>query len=293
MRNTSKAYYFLSSAARQIRPSEFRCTNCGSKRFATVDRKYLITSLRRCESCRLMYRVPTDDVSANLQFYQSAYRQGFTTELPSNKVLEQLLATKFEGTEKCYRYYISILRQLGLVGNARIFDYGCSWGYGSWQLSQAGYRVVACEISKPRATFAQEKLGVECTFEISESTFQGDSEHSFDCFFSAHVLEHVPSPTRIVELAKLALRPGGLFVALTPNGSEAFRKVDPHGWHLSWGQSHPCLLDDKFYRHSFSACDLYFDTSPANLEALTRFARGDKVVAPELSGSELLCVSRL
>jgi 2-polyprenyl-3-methyl-5-hydroxy-6-metoxy-1,4-benzoquinol methylase len=240
-----------------------------------------------------MYRVPTDDLSANFRFYQDAYEQGFTTEMPNDEDLDQLLQKGFEGTEKCYRYYISVLRHLGLRGGARIFDYGCSWGYGSWQLSKAGYQITAYEISKSRANFAKSKLGIECIPDVTECTFQVNLQGAFDCFFSAHVLEHVPSPAHVVELAKLALRPGGYFVAFTPNGSEAFRRADPKAWHMFWGKVHPNLLDDEFYRHTFAAQRLHLDTSPINLDALSRFADGDKVTTSDLSKSELLCVAKL
>jgi 2-polyprenyl-3-methyl-5-hydroxy-6-metoxy-1,4-benzoquinol methylase len=274
-----------------MRLSEFQCTNCGSNQYVTVDRKYLFTSLRRCVTCRLMYRVPTDDLAANFRFYQHEYRQGFTTELPSNDSLEQLLTTKFEGTEKCYRYYIAILRQLGAY-NANLFDYGCSWGYGSWQLVEAGYKVIGYEVSRPRARYAQEKLGVECISQISKETFQNGLLHSFDFFFSAHVLEHVPNPSHVVELARLALKPGGMFIAFTPNGSTGFRQAEPRAWHLSWGQVHPCLLDDEFYRHALRGRDVYLDASPANLDSITQFASGRPVRCRDLLGSELLCVAR-
>lgn len=293
MLNFSKAQYFLSCAARRINLSGFRCTNCGSSEFAIVDRKYVVTSLRRCEACHLLYRSPTDDLDTNFKFYQRAYRQGLTSQLPNDETLEQLLTTRFERTELCYQNYISVLGQLGLRDSARIFDYGCSWGYGSWQLNEAGYQVTAYEISKSRAKFAGEKLGIECIPDITMSTFQGNLQGSFDCFFSAHVLEHVPSPARVVALAKLALRPGGYFVAFTPNGSEAFRQAEPKAWHLFWGKAHPNLLDDEFYHHTFSAYDRYLDTSPINLGALARFAGGENVVIPNLSQSELLCVAKL
>jgi 2-polyprenyl-3-methyl-5-hydroxy-6-metoxy-1,4-benzoquinol methylase len=241
-----------------------------------------------------MYRVPTDDFATNFRFYQRAYKQGFTTELPSNDVLEALLAVKFAGTEKCYEYYITILRQLGLYKGARLFDYGCSWGYGSWQLAEAGYKVLAYEVSRPRARYAEEKLGVECISQNSEETFQRNGlRHSFDCFFSAHVLEHVPSPGRVIKLARLALKPGGIFVAFTPNGSAAFRQANPRAWHLSWGQVHPCLLDDEFYHHEFCARDVYLDTNPVNLDAVAKFASGRLARFQDLWGSELFCVTRL
>src|SRR6266404_3437832 len=137
----SKMRYFLSSAAQRASSFAFRCTNCGSDEYMTADNKYLVTALRRCKNCQLMYRVPPDSDHENFDFYQKAYRQGFTTEVPSEEILEQLIATKFAGTQKCYRAYISVLRQLGLESGARIFDYGCSWGYGSWQLMDCGYRV--------------------------------------------------------------------------------------------------------------------------------------------------------
>jgi 2-polyprenyl-3-methyl-5-hydroxy-6-metoxy-1,4-benzoquinol methylase len=240
-----------------------------------------------------MYRVPPDDDRANFEFYQQSYRQGFTTELPAGEALRQLLATKFVGTEKCYRAYISTLCKLGILPGARIFDYGCSWGYGSWQLKDFGYHVSACEISQTRAEFARAELGIDCKSDVSEAVFDGSLSNAFDCFFSAHVLEHVPSPSRVIKLARLALRPGGLFVAFTPNGSEAFRRADPRAWHLLWGQVHPNFIDDRFYRNALAANELYLDTSPAKLDLLQRFGMGERVQNPELSGSELLCVARV
>jgi 2-polyprenyl-3-methyl-5-hydroxy-6-metoxy-1,4-benzoquinol methylase len=289
-----KLYYLTSSTVRHVSAVfSFRCPNCGSKEFVTVDRKYFVTSLRRCRVCQLMYRVPPDDERANFEFYQQSYRQGFTTELPGSDALRQLLATKFAGTEKCYRAYISILCKLGVLPGARIFDYGCSWGYGSWQLKDFGYRVSACEISETRAEFARAELGIDCSSDVSEAAFDGALRNASDCFFSAHVLEHVPSPARVIELARLALRPGGLFVAFTPNGSEAFRRADPHAWHLLWGRVHPNFIDDRFYCHHLARNELYLDSTPAKVDMLGRFGRGEQAQIPELSGSELLCVARL
>src|SRR5262249_26258128 len=134
----SKLQYLFSSAIQQVSRFSYRCTNCGSEQCVTVDRKFFVTSLRRCQACQLMYRVPCDDEVANARFYQNKYQQGFTTELPTDEALKQLLATKFSETEKCYRGYLSVLRELGLEPGARIFDYGCSWGYGSWQLMDYG-----------------------------------------------------------------------------------------------------------------------------------------------------------
>lgn len=166
---------------------------------------------------------------------------------------------------------------------------------GLWQLAIERFRLprLRMRISQTRAEFARAELGIDCKSDVSEAVFDGSLSNAFDCFFSAHVLEHVPSPSRVIKLARLALRPGGLFVAFTPNGSEAFRRADPRAWHLLWGQVHPNFIDDRFYRHALAANELYLDTSPAKLDLLQRFGKGERVQNPELSGSELLCVARV
>ena len=60
----------------------------------------------------------------------------------------QLLSTRFAGEEKNYAGYIAVLHALGVAEGARMLDFGCSWGYGSWQLAQAGFAVEAFEISR-------------------------------------------------------------------------------------------------------------------------------------------------
>ena len=127
---------------------------------SAVARKYFITQLRRCSNCKLMFRTPTDDASKNIFFYEKEYTQGFTTDMPSDGELSEMKRLNFSGTEKSYSYYIDVLMQLGLGPSNRVFDYGCSWGYGSYQFSRAGFEVVSFEVAPSRARFAHEKLGV-------------------------------------------------------------------------------------------------------------------------------------
>jgi hypothetical protein len=107
-----------------------------------------------------MFRTPTDDLTRNPDFYESEYSEGFTTDLPSDEDLARLLQNNFAGSEKCWAYYNRILGRLGLSPGARIFDFGCSWGYGSYQMVAAGYNVVAFEVAPTRRRYAEVKLGV-------------------------------------------------------------------------------------------------------------------------------------
>jgi cyclopropane fatty-acyl-phospholipid synthase-like methyltransferase len=54
-----------------------------------------------------------------------------------------------------------VLRQLGMHYGASIFDYGCSWGYGSYPLAMEGLKVTSFEVAQSRSQYAIEKLAVD------------------------------------------------------------------------------------------------------------------------------------
>jgi 2-polyprenyl-3-methyl-5-hydroxy-6-metoxy-1,4-benzoquinol methylase len=258
---------------------------------AVVGRKYLVTQLRRCSHCRLLFRTPTDDPAGNRRFYETEYQQGFTTKLPSDSELLSLQATNFAGGEKDYAYYIGLLKQLGLRSDARIFDFGCSWGYGSYQLLRAGYAVTSFEIDRTRARFAREKLGVKCLDDMEALATDPDHVGRYDCFFSAHVLDHVPCPATVFAYARKLVQTGGLFVSFTPNGSAAFRNKDAVAWNKLWGEVHPNFIDDEFLGWQFRDEPRVIGSSPVSAVALSNDRR--LYFLDALERSELMFVARL
>jgi SAM-dependent methyltransferase len=255
----AKLTYLKRCLAVQFQSARFRCPNCGGSKNRQVDSKLLITQLRRCEDCELLFRTPTDDPALNAQFYEEDYSQGFTSDTPSDTALAQLKQSNFAGTEKDYSYYIDVLSQLGLRPGDKLFDYGCSWGYGSYQLGKAGFDVTSFEVARTRSRYAEEKLQVRVVQDMERATQSLAGQ--FDCFFSAHVIEHVPSPERTFEFASRLLKANGLFVSFTPNGSEGYRSKSDH-WKKLWGEVHPNLIDDVFLDHSFSQVPRCIGSSP-------------------------------
>jgi 2-polyprenyl-3-methyl-5-hydroxy-6-metoxy-1,4-benzoquinol methylase len=251
--------YFLRSLASQFDASRFNCPNCGSKLNNIVDRKFIVTQLRSCTSCRLLFRTPTDNPATNASFYENRYIQGFTTNLPSDFELSKMKETNFSGGEKDYSYYIGLLTQLNLKPGARIFDYGCSWGYGSYQLTRAGFDVKSFEIAPSRRKYAKEQLGIATVDNMDHAVME--YSNTFDAFFSSHVIEHVPSPVRVFEYAMRLLNVGGLFVSFTPNGSQDHRLAAP-SWSALWGEVHPNFIDNLFLDSSFSHSPRAIGSSP-------------------------------
>jgi SAM-dependent methyltransferase len=208
--------------------------------------------------------------------------------MPNQNELARLKDTKFKGTEKDYSIFITVLDALGVERNARLFDFGCSWGYGSWQFSQSGFEVESYEISEPRRSYAISNLG--CTVYASLA----DVRPGFDVFFSSHVLEHVPLPQDVIEYAVSVLKPGGLFIAFTPNGSMAHRLKNPTGWQKLWGLAHPNFLDDQYYCRRFDRFPHLLASDPYNLEEIRSWDSSKQTQRIlDLSGPELMCAVKI
>jgi SAM-dependent methyltransferase len=273
--------YLITSAKKYLLGRGFACPSCGGGRSTVIDRKWIITTLRRCGQCRLLFRAPTTTAAENEGIYQKTYTQGFTTNLPDDVTLAKLLANNFRGSEKDYTNYLNVLTALGGRSGQRIYDFGCSWGYGSYQFRAAGYEVEAFEISIARARFARDKLGI---LVVSPHALP---DGQFDIFFSAHVIEHVPSVAEMIALAMRLLKPGGLFLTFTPNGGFGLRQARYNAWHRLWGFVHPQLLDEQYVKHNFARYRYVIGTDPILLDELKRFPAESPLLLAQ-NGPELM-----
>jgi len=260
------------------------CPSCGRPAGEVIDRKYLVTALRRCRECLLLYRTPTTTAEENARFYQSDYEESTTTDLPDAARLDQLKAEDFASLSTSYLGCIEVIRGFGARAGQSVMDFGCSWGYGSHQLKQAGFEVQSFEISQPRADYARQHLAVETL------ALDAIPSAAYDVFLSCHVIEHVPSVEEMFMLGERALKPGGLFVAFTPNGSMERRRRDPEGWHRNWGGVHPQMIDDQFLMHAGSRRTFVAASNPYPLEALGVWNGSQTVYSME--GDELMLAFR-
>jgi 2-polyprenyl-3-methyl-5-hydroxy-6-metoxy-1,4-benzoquinol methylase len=229
-----------------------------------------------------MFRVPKNTEQQGRDFYQNRYRQGFTTDCPNDQELSRFFESSFRGSEKDYTTYIGIIRAAGLRPGQIIYDFGCSWGYGSWQFAQAGFRVYSYEVSSRRARYAAEKLDCKILSEKEEI------QEKADCFFSAHVIEHLPNPKMLWEKASRVLKPNGFVVLFMPNGEPSRAAID-RNYHKLWGHVHPLLLSAdalgimaRQYGFAGYAC-----SSPYNLQDIAASR-----LPGSLIGDELLFIAR-
>lgn len=279
----SKLAYFLSSAAGQIQRLPIACPNCRGSRAKFLDRKFLVTSLHECEACGLLFRYPPDRAESLRSFYEHEYEEGETTALPRGAMLQKLLSEGFARHDRSHDTYIEVLRALGGRPGYKLIDFGCSWGYGAWQLQRAGYEVTGLEVASGRAAYGINELGLRIVSKES------DLPSDVDLFFSSHVLEHLPAPAPVLQVARRKLRRGGLFVAFTPNGSALHRNRAPQAFHRLWGQVHPVLLTDRFCTNLTSGAPRLMASSPYDLNAIAAWDRQSSLDL-DTSGDELLLV---
>jgi len=290
MINTLKFKYLLICLKKFLTKKGLDCPSCKSNENLIVDKKYFITSLKRCENCMLLYRTPTTTIEENKDFYQEEYTQGFTTDCPNDDKLNELISNNFRNTEKDYSKIIEILNILDLKSNTNVsslFDYGCSWGYGSYQLKKI-FNVKSYEISAPRAKYARDKLGVNIINE-SELDSLKNNDNKLDFFFMSHVLEHVPNPSETLDLGLKLLKKGGYIVSFTPNGSMENKKINSK-WSKLWGMVHPNFIDEKFYEKFFRNNIYYIGSSKYNLKNIQNFTKNNQNYIDDLSGNELMII---
>jgi SAM-dependent methyltransferase len=93
-------------------------------------------------------------------------------------------------------------------------------------------------------------------------------DESFDVVFADNVLEHLPDPLRAFEEVRRVLRPGGIFLAKTPNKRHympLIARLTPHSFHRFYNKRRGRAGEDTFPTK-------YLANSPRDVERLARAA---------------------
>ncbi len=264
-----------------------RCPFCDSMLYKVIDRKYYFTKLLSCTSCNLYYRFPVEKLEKSELYYQDDYNEldGITSKMPTSDELLDFKKSDFIIGSKNADRYIQIFKQLmpGKLSDIKVLDYGCSWGYISYQFKNKGFDIQSYEISKPRADFGNKNLLLDIKTDHNEIRLNND------IFFSSHVIEHHPDISSMIAIAKKTLKNGGFFIAVSPNGSDEYRYKNPHGFHRSWGKVHPNYINANFYKEIFKNYSYYIGSSPFDLRDINSFLNEYQVIG-NLSSEELIVI---
>jgi 2-polyprenyl-3-methyl-5-hydroxy-6-metoxy-1,4-benzoquinol methylase len=230
--------------ARVLSPDR-SCPWCGSPRGICLGRKHWVLELLECPGCFLRFRYPKADPRRSFRFYRRAYRERYVTDLPPPDILASLLSTKFVGSGWDYGTRIAVLGEI--LPKGKVLDYGCSWGYGVWQMQQAGYEAAGFDIDPYRVAYGREQLCVK----VTESLREIEEQAPFDGIIASHVFEHLPDLRTVVAFLWKVLRGGGKLLVFVPNGDGKMARSLGVAWKPMVNEKHCLALTARFFAKAF------------------------------------------
>jgi SAM-dependent methyltransferase len=116
----------------------------------------------------------------------------------------------------------------GTPARGKLLDVGCGVG-DAMALSRAqGWQCVGIEISPEAAGIARDRGFEVVVSDVLTVDWPDDRFNHIRCW---HVLEHVVSPTRLLELMRDAINPGGSIEIVVPNRASAMTALFRRRWY--------------------------------------------------------------
>jgi len=266
------------------------CPYCGpSSIVMLVRRKKLIAEILQCQTCHLWFRWPADSSEEHDEYYQDEFAgDSPQVVLPDSAKLSSLMNKSFSGSPLDISSKALVLHELCPGG--RVLDFGSSWGYGTYQLQQRGFDVVGFEISRPRAKYGREKMGLNIidTIQALEAIPAG----TFDIVFSNHVVEHLPNIAEIFSLLTRLVKNGGFVFHVLPN---FMGEMARSGYWLKWiGEDHPIAPAMPFFEFAMPRSGLdkpVFASSPFD-SSIAEALKARPQASLSTEGDELLVFAR-
>jgi 2-polyprenyl-3-methyl-5-hydroxy-6-metoxy-1,4-benzoquinol methylase len=236
-----------------------KCDVCGhnSPKKIWVKNDY---QLMRCGGCGLIYvaNPPTSEQLEKLYSFDSGYHKVLVkneTEIARHVGEAQ---SNLSTLSKCSK-------------PAKVLDVGCSTGLFLIEAQSAGWAVTGLEYSADSARVAREQNHLN----VKQGALQLGMfpPASFDVVTMWDVIEHLPSPNAALEVVLDVLKPGGIFVAKTPNANGLYpvaslAVANTVGF---WGHAEPPghlyqfsekTLSDLFVRKGFTVKHVFHGRIP-------------------------------
>jgi 2-polyprenyl-3-methyl-5-hydroxy-6-metoxy-1,4-benzoquinol methylase len=184
-----------------------RCDICTESALRRVDP---VAQIDECARCAFRFVNPRPTQSDIVEAYSQP------------DFYETWLATE-AGREKMWRKRLRRLPRL--ARGARVLDIGAGVGtFLALARDEAGWDVSGTEVSRQAVQLARRRHGLELM--VGQFEQVSVPAASFDLITLWHVLEHVPSPSRLLQACHRALVPGGWLVVAVPNDGGARWRVE-------------------------------------------------------------------
>jgi SAM-dependent methyltransferase len=259
-------------------PPPFRaCPVCASRR-SREHRRAEGKCFLRCRDCQSMYVAEPPDQQELRTLYESADYSAARGHAGDSTIESAKAAT--------VRAYLRRLDYHAAPGR-RYLEVGCSTGAGLTAAAAAGWEPAGIEFSPPAAAIARTRGGVRAVHvgTVLDAPFDAGS---FDVVTMFDVIEHIDPPQPTIERVRQLLRPGGLYLLLTPDAGSVSARMLGRRWPHLLSEHVVCFsrrgLRQVLEATGFQVLEEGFAWKRVNLEMLLRHA----ALHPEVAGSGLL-----
>ena len=177
------------------------CDVCGSASFSSVDAEANIVS---CDACGYRFVNPRPSQSEIAAAYSDPH------------FYDGWIADE-SGRQEMWRKRFALVR--AKTRGTRLLDVGAGIGAFIAVARAQGWSVSGTEVSTSARNLARQRYGLDLLYGQAEDLQL--PARAFDVVTLWHVLEHVPSPSRLLQACAQALVPGGFLVVAVPNDDEA------------------------------------------------------------------------
>lgn len=221
----------------------------------------------RCQGCGLVY-LPSRPSPQDLAVYYSESYKCFQSYEDRGAVLRWL-------ADRVARGKLKEIRALMPQGNRTLLDYGC--GTGTWlcQLRRLGcdLDMIGMDVVEgPLPRLREQGIPAHCCDE--DTIFDHIAPGSVGVIHLFHVIEHLPSPKKVLGRLKETLTPGGVILGQTPNVAS----VGCRFWGDLWNQWHApyhfVLFDHDTLRRHAEGVGLEVVRIRNSLSGATQWAQG-------------------
>lgn len=164
-------------------------------------------NLHGCPNCGLVFVWPQPNINELSVLYKAEHGYFKTAEVDLSKT-----------SPNAAKNLHNLLQDAGL-NKGKVLDVGCSTGILIFHLRELGYDVSGCDINEGALTVA-EANGLNVYKGTLESSIY--EPMSSDVINMGDVIEHVYSPSKILNAAQRILKPKGVLIIRTPNASCSF-----------------------------------------------------------------------
>lgn len=235
---------------------DVNCDLCGSHDARVLFRKG-DTDFLQCRQCGLEWVHPLPDMDKMRQLYSSPRyyatdnisQYGYSDYMRNKHLYVNLFNQRLDEI----MYYFNGRR-------GRLLDVGCATGVLLDLARLRGWQVQGVDISAYSTGIAREyyRLNVY-TGELAEAAYP---DKDFDVIVIDDVIEHVISPTALVQECHRILKTGGLLTINTPNRAGLWHLLMGRRWfhYKQMGHTHffsPRVITDLLNRHGFDVLDIH------------------------------------